>query len=65
MKSSYCFLCAMLIDLTSGLFFGGGYGGGITYQLYTRRNPVNGQALTIGNRNSLAYSNYDSSKPTR
>lgn len=71
MKLSCCLIIALLTDSSLGLFFGNwgygssGYGYGITYQLYTRRNPVNGQPLIIGNRNSVAYSNYDSNKPTR
>lgn len=38
---------------------------GITYQLYTRSNRVNGQPLTYGNLNSVAYSNFGNNKPTR
>lgn len=81
MKLSCCLTFVLSFEMSSALFFGNwGYGGngggygysanygyssGITYQLYTQRNPVNGQQLSIGNRNSVGYSNYDSSKPTR
>ncbi|CRK90501.1 CLUMA_CG004131, isoform A [Clunio marinus] len=41
------------------------YRTGITYQLYTKINPVNGQPLVYGNVNSVAFSNFQNSKPTR
>lgn len=54
-------LIFVLIGSNNCLF----WSSGITYQLYTKLNPVNGQPLNIGNFNSMALSNFDSSKPTR
>lgn len=57
---------ALLISTSSALFWGHyGLGTGITYQLYTRFNPVNGQALVYGNENSVAFSNLNRNNPTR
>lgn len=57
---------AIFTRTASSLFWGSfGFGTGITYQLYTRLNPVNGQPLTYANWYSLAASNFDNSKPTR
>lgn len=76
MQLSCWFTFSLLIEAAYTFFWGGygygygsgygsGYGYGITYQLYTRLNPVNGQPLTYGNLNSIAYSNFNNNRPTR
>lgn len=69
MKLSHCLVIAVVVTEAFTLFWDISYGTGtrtgITYQLYTKRNPVNGQPLIYGNLNSVAVSNFDNNKPTR
>lgn len=45
--------------------FGSIFGGGVTYQLYTRGNRVNGQALSTGRYQQLSASLNNVDRPTR
>lgn len=50
---------------TNSLFFGNLFGGGITYQLYTRQNPTTAKMIVYSNQQSLMYSSFNNAKPTR
>lgn len=60
------FLILLLVKSASALFWNVlGYGTGITYQLYTKLNPVNGQPLTYADLNSVYRSDFNRNNPTR
>lgn len=60
------FLILLLADAGSALFWNVfGYGTGITYQLYTKLNPVYGQPLIYANVDSVYRSNFNKYNPTR
>lgn len=61
------FVIFSAFNLVNSFFLNNNYFGyyGITYQLYTKQNPVNGQPLNYLDTNSVYRSNFNNSRPTR